>query len=424
MKEGNKVFDKFLAFAVKIQNNFYLKAISDGFAALLPLIMVGAIFAVIDSVGISAYQNFLVNTGIKEFLKYPNMVTNGMLSIYVAFSIAYNLAKNYKLDEFMSGFVSIMAFMLLQPFGIASDGSYQIPMNALGAEGIFTAIIAAFVVVECTRFLIKYKIYIKMPKGVPEMVERSFKALTTVVLVMALILIIKIIFAFTSIGTFPNLVTMVIQTPLKALGNSWVSFVIIIGVVNLLWFFGIHGHLVALSVMLPVYMQMDVENITAYQAGAEQLPNILGNSFIYIYSSGMCVLAGFVFWLWKAKTKRFQSIAKLSLVPAIFGIGEPLAFGVPYVFNFTLFIPVVFSGVINAVLAYFATAVGLLPRLNGANISGLPVGVSGFLTGGIRVALFQVLLCLINIIIWSVFVKKLDNVEYEKENAVNAEQIK
>lgn len=415
MKEGNKLLDRFLEFAVKIQNNFYLKAISDGFAALLPLIMVGAIFAVIDSIGIPVYQDFLVSTGIKEFLKFPNMVTNGMLSIYVSFSVAYNLARNYELDEFMSGFVAIMAFMLIQPFGTAADGSFTISVNVLGAEGIFTAVIAAIMVVECTRLLIKHNIYIKMPKGVPEMVERSFKALTTVVLVMALFLTIKIVFAFTSIGTFPNLISMVVQAPLRALGSNWISFVIIIGVVNLLWFFGIHGHLVALSVMLPVYMQMDVENINAYQAGASQLPNILGNSFIYIYSSGFCVLAGFVYWLWRAKTKRFQSIAKLSCIPAIFGIGEPLAFGVPYVFNFTLFIPVVFSGMINAVLAYFATAIGILPRLNGANISGLPVLVSGFITGGVRVALFQAALCVLNIVIWAVFVKKLDQMEFEKE---------
>lgn len=415
MKEGNKLLDRFLEVAVKIQNNFYLKAISDGFAALLPLIMVGAIFAVIDSVGIPAYQNFLASTGIKEFLKFPNMVTNGMLSIYVAFSIAYNLAKNYELDEFMSGFVAVMAFMLIQPFGTAQDGSFIISMNVLGAEGIFTAIIAAIMVVECTRFLINHNIYVKMPKGVPEMVERSFKALTTVVLVMALFLTIKIVFAFTSIGTFPNLISMVVQAPLRTLGSSWISFVIVLGVVNLLWFFGIHGHLVALSVMLPVYMQMDVENINAFQAGAGQLPNILGNSFIYVYSSGFCVLAGFVYWLWKAKTKRFQSIAKLSFIPAIFGIGEPLAFGVPYVFNFTLFIPVVCSGMINAVLAYFATVIGILPRLNGANISGLPVMVSGFITGGFRVALFQAALCALNVVIWAVFVKKLDEMEYEKE---------
>ena len=72
MSEQKGFVDKFLGLAVKIQNNLYLKAISDGFAALMPLIMVGAIFAVIDSLGIPAYQDFLVKIGIKDFLKFPN----------------------------------------------------------------------------------------------------------------------------------------------------------------------------------------------------------------------------------------------------------------------------------------------------------------------------------------------------------------
>jgi len=43
------------------------------------------------------------------------------------------------------------------------------------------------------------------------------------------------------------------------------------------------------------------------------------------------------------------------------------------------------------------------------------VVVSGFLTGGFRVALFQVALCILNIAVWSVFVKKMDQIEFEKE---------
>ena len=419
MNESNKVMDKLLNFSTKIQNNIYIRAISSGFAALMPLIIVGALLAVVDSIGIQAYQDFLVNTGIKGFLRFPNMVTNGMLSIYVAFSIAYNLAIDNKLDAFMTGLVSIMAFMVLQPFSVM-EGVDVIRISLLGAEGVFTAIIVAIIVFECSKFLIKHNIYIRMPEGVPEMVERSFKALTSVVLVMVLFLVIKIGFSYTSFGTFPDLVAAVIQAPLKSLGGNLFSFVIIMIIVNLLWFFGIHGHLVALSVMTPIYVQMDLENLTNFQANVP-MEHILGNAFIYIYCSGFCVLAGLVFWLWRAKTKRYNSIAKLSLVPSIFGIGEPLCFGVPYVFNFTLFIPVILNGAINAVLAYAATAMGLLPKLNGLNISGVPVGIGGFLSGGLAVGLFQIFLCGVSILLYAPFVKKLDQVEFQKEQEEAAE---
>lgn len=252
------------------------------------------------------------------------------------------------------------------------------------------------------------------------MVERSFKALTTVAFVAILFLIIKIGFAMTAFETFPNLIAIVIQTPLKALGSNFISFLILMTIVNVLWFFGIHGHLVALSVMLPVYIQMDLQNLAASEAG-KAMPNILGQSFVYVYAPGMCVLAGFIFWLWKSKVKRYNAVAKLSLIPAIFGIGEPLAFGVPYVYNFVLFIPVVFNGIVNYILAYAGTMLGLLPRLNGVSINGMPVVVSGFLTGGFSVALFQLLMILLSIIIWKPFVLRLCKMEEEKEKALETE---
>lgn len=416
-----KFIDKFLGLSLKVQSNPYIQAISNGFASLMPLIIVGSLLSVVNSLGIQAYQDFLVNAGIKEFLQFPNLVTNGMLSIYVVFSISYNLARNLKLDEFMSGMISIMAFMLLQPFTLSESGSFSIDTNLLGAEGIFTAIVVALIVVSCMKFLVKHKIYIKMPAGVPEMVERSFKALTTVAFVSILFLIIKIVFAMTSFETFPNLIAIIIQTPLKALGSNFISFLILMMIVNILWFFGIHGHLVALSVMLPVYIQMDLENLVASEAG-RAMPNILGQSFVYVYAPGMCVLAGFIYWLWKSKVKRYNAVAKLSLIPAIFGIGEPLAFGVPYVYNFVLFIPVVFNGIVNYILAYAGTMLGLLPRLNGVSINGMPVVVSGFLTGGFSVAIFQLLMILLSILIWKPFVNKLCKMEEEKEKAMVAQE--
>lgn len=224
------------------------------------------------------------------------------------------------------------------------------------------------------------------------------------------VLIIKIVLAKTPFETVPGLITAIIQAPLKSLGGSWISLVIIMAIVNLLWFLGIHGHLVALSVLTPTYIAMDLENLAAYQAGSE-LPNIIGNSFIYVYGSGACVLFGLVFWLWKCKSERYKTLSKLASVPMLFGIGEPLAFGVPYTLNFTLFFPVVFSASINVILAYVATIIGILPRLNGVAIQGgMPVVFTGMIAGGVRVALFQIFLCFINILIFAPFVKKLDKI--------------
>lgn len=414
--KNTKFIDRLEAIGGKLQQNRYLIAISGGLASLMPIIIVGALSVVIDQFGLQAYQDFLVKIGLKQYLGTINAVTNGMLGLYAAFSIAYNLARQYKIDGFMSGIMSVASFLLVTPFGIMKDGKTAgIATNYLGHEGIFTGIILGIIVVEISRFMKEKGFTVKMPAGVPEMVDRSFTALTSTAVVLIASLIIKIIFASTTYETFPGLITAIIQTPLSYLGGSWIALVIMMAVVNLLWWLGIHGHLVALSVLTPIYIQMDLENLQAYQAGTE-LPNIIGNSFIFVYASGAAVLFGLVFWLWKAKSERYNKLSKLAAIPMLFGIGEPLAYGIPYTLNPTLFIPVVFSASLNVILAYFGTLIGILPRLNGVAIQGgMPVVITGLLSGGWRVALFQIFLMFINVLVFYPFVKALDDVTYEQE---------
>ncbi|MOA53804.1 cellobiose phosphotransferase system IIC component [compost metagenome] len=54
---------------------------------------------------------------------------------------------------------------------------------------------------------------------------------------------------------------------------------------------------------------------------------------------------------------------------------------------------------------------------------GTPVVVSGFIDGGWKVALFQVLLIILSYVIYYPFFKKIDNQEYKQETATaeNAE---
>lgn len=416
--------DRILKVAAVIQNNPYVMAISYGLASLMPIIIVGSILTIFTTLAgaitVPAFQQFLGTIGVKPFLKYPNMVTNGLLGVFAAYAVAYNLAQARKQDGYMAGLLSIMAFMMVQPFSTAKNLDV-LPVHLVGAEGIFTAIIIALIVPNIMRFMTKHNLYVKMPAGVPDMITRSFAGITTGFVVLILFFIVKIIFAKTSIQTLQNLITILIQTPLRALGTSPLALVFILMIVNFLWFFGIHGHLVALSVMVPVYLQMDLENLNAYQAG-KALPNIIGYSYLIVYTSGACVLFGLVFWLWRAKSKRYQITAKLSFIPMIFGIGEPLAFGVPYVLNVTLFIPSVFGASLNAALAYLATITGILPQLNGVNVSAIPIFANGFLVGGWRVALFQVFLCGVNILLWMPFVKRLDKEEYAHELASTSKE--
>ena len=65
----NGILDKLqnvlVPFSQKVNENKVLKGISKGFASMLPIVMVGAIFTLLASLNISVYQNFITSTGLK-----------------------------------------------------------------------------------------------------------------------------------------------------------------------------------------------------------------------------------------------------------------------------------------------------------------------------------------------------------------------
>jgi PTS system cellobiose-specific IIC component len=61
-------------------------------------------------------------------------------------------------------------------------------------------------------------------------------------------------------------------------------------------------------------------------------------------------------------------------------------------------------------------ALGLAPRLNGVNPGfGLPVLINGFMTGGWRISLLQLICVLIGCAIWYPFFRIADKQAYQKE---------
>lgn len=115
MNLQNILKDKFVPFAGKIAANKYLKAVSDGFMSITPVIIVGSIFSLLNSLAIKPYQNFIDSTGLKSFLSIPNKITNDIIAIYAVFFIAYNLAKYYEKDSGTAGMIALFTFLAITP---------------------------------------------------------------------------------------------------------------------------------------------------------------------------------------------------------------------------------------------------------------------------------------------------------------------
>jgi PTS system cellobiose-specific IIC component len=120
----------------------------------------------------------------------------------------------------------------------------------------------------------------------------------------------------------------------------------------------------------------------------------------------------------RSKSQRFKALGKLTLPANVCGINEPLTYGMPFVLNPYVFVPLVGAPVVISVLAYVCTAIGILPRLTTMVPLGTPIIMSGLLAGGAdgwKVALFQIVLVIVCAMIWIPFFKVIDKQAYELE---------
>ncbi|MGC3059496.1 PTS cellobiose transporter subunit IIC, partial [Enterococcus faecalis] len=73
------------------------------------------------------------------------------------------------------------------------------------------------------------------------------------------------------------------------------------------------------------------------------------------------------------------------LIPGVFGINEPIFFGLPNVLNTILLNPFVLVPAINFIIAYFAMDWGLVPLTNGIQMTRTTTPIiSGFFDSGLQ----------------------------------------
>lgn len=159
-----------------------------------------------------------------------------------------------------------------------------IPVDNLGASGIFTAMLCGIIGAYVFAFAVNHNWKIKLPDSVPEMVSKPFEAVVPAFLVSALFLLVRSGFAVTSYGNIQNFIYTMVQAPLVSLGNSFPAMLISMLILLLLWWVGIHGTSVVLSVMMVIWMEPAITNLNNYMAG-EPVTLVTTYMFFFVFVS-------------------------------------------------------------------------------------------------------------------------------------------
>ncbi len=417
MKKFQEWMEKHIGpIAAKMSASRNMNAISRGFSNVLPITMIGSLTTLFLYFNYFGFQDFLVNSGIKPFISLIVSLTTNAISIYLVYCIAMVKAR-YDYEETEARIVALLAelaFLLLIPM---TDGN--VALSWLGSQGMFTALLCGLIVPSLYRFLTSKGLTIKLPDSVPPFIADSFKAILPAFLIAVLCCGINALMTAIGLNSVPQAITTLLGMPFEMLSGSVLTMMLLSIMTQVFWFFGIHGGMTVGTIQTLLFTEATLENIAAAEAGTA-LPNILTTGFSSLFSAAGNWLACCVVLMFIAKRADLKVIGRLSFLPAIFTITEPLRFGLPLVLNPILFIPTVFIQPLNILLTYIVVTLGLVSRPRIASVFGTPFLLDSFAMGGISAVIWAILMFALDIILWIPFIKMLET-EKNREDAQTEE---
>ncbi|MDF2787531.1 MAG: system, cellobiose-specific enzyme component [Neobacillus sp.] len=430
------MFEKLSAYLVpiagKLNNNRFLAVLRDAFMLAFPITIFGSIFVVLTNLPfLDKWMSDGALANFRDMFGIASSATMGIMSVFVVFGIGYYLSKSYDVEAIFGGAISLVSFLMLTPFMVTPENGEVItgviPLDRLGAKGMFLGMITAFLATEIYRRIVQKNITIKMPPGVPPAVAKSFAALIPALITLTVFLGINIFVTQLFNTNMHDVIYKAIQAPLVGLGSGIIPTLIAVFFIQILWFFGLHGQVIINSVMDPIWNTLMIENLEAYTAG-NPVPNIISKPFMEIYTVGMggtgMTLAVVLAILLFMKSKQMKQVGKLGLGPGLFNVNEPIIFGLPIVMNPIVIVPWILAPMVVTLVSYFAMSTGLVPPPTGVAVPWtVPFFINGIMaTNSLAGGLLQIVNLAIVFVIWFPFLKTMDrmNVKKEQEEANKA----
>lgn len=391
----------------KMGEEKHLKGVKDGLIVIIPFVIIGSMFLIIQSFPNAAWANFVAP--YSNQLLVPVNVTFGMLAIIASLGIGYNLSKQYNVDPISGALLSLIAFLLTQV-----DGKFSLDTSNFGSTGLFTAIVTSIITIEIIKLCIKKNFVIKLPENVPPAIANSFTSLIPGTIVILLIWILRVVIGF-NITAFLKL----IFSPVVFALNSLPGIMVYVFFMCLLWSVGIHGDAVLGSIGAPIFLQYIGENTKAYMAH-QAIPYITGQGFIdfFINIGGTGATLALIILMLRSKNKTYKELGKLALPSSIFEINEPVIFGFPITFNPIMMIPFVTAPLVLTILTYALMYFNIIGRPVLVVAWTMPPIISQFLvTGGDwRAAIWALISIIICTFIYLPFFRAAEKEQNKTEN--------
>lgn len=430
---------KLAVWGTKIASQRHIAALRNGLVANTGFLVVGAFFMIIQQFPVDAWSGeeglLSKHLWLNNLIGLPKKLTFDTMSFWTSGLIAYNLAKGYKLNPLFPMIASTGAFLSLIPLyaGNADDfysewwQTKQIPFGGYaGTNGILLAILVAILVTEFFRFCSVKNIKIPMPSAVPPAVADSFSAMIPITILFVIMSLLRWGFGATPYHYLPVIMEQFLAKPISGKFINQLSGIMTVTFLQSFgWCFGINSGAIN-GVVRPFWMDLIVSNQDAwadynktgifewsrFNIGIEDFYN-----YVTIGGAGSTMTIVFFMSVF-GRSEKLKTIARVSLIPAIFNINEPFLFGIPVVLNPIMWAPLILAPLISSIVAYVAMITHVVqPPIGLMNPWTLPIGVLGYLTNfHYSGALLHVFNACLAGFVWFPFAKFYDYQEFRSEN--------
>lgn len=442
--------------ATKIGSIRWLVALRDAFIATMPATMAGSIALILNTF----VRDIPTQMGWTKFAESMQWLigingqvwtgTIAVIGLIFAATFGYHMAKQYNVEPLSGGIVTLGAFLMaltqaanvttalpraitgaaaktlteagatlttvkdaatgkmVHQLGTSGWGFFNFN-GQFGSQGLFTAMIIGGVAIAIYIFLMKKNITIKMPDGVPPAVTQAFAAIIPASAAFYVVGIFTWGFTKLTNQAFVDWVAKVIQEPLLHASQGYGMVLLLTVLVQIFWFFGIHGTNVLGPILDAIWLTAQYQNInTAAANPGAKLPFLWTRTSFDLYawmggagSTLIPLIAIFIF----SKRPDERAVANLAIAPGIFNINEPVMFGLPIVLNAIYFIPFVLAPTVMVSIAYFAVTHGLVAPIKNQVVWNIPPFFNSFLaTADWRAPVLQLINFAVGFLIWAPFV--------------------
>jgi cellobiose PTS system EIIC component len=385
----------------KITKNVWVSSIQEAIMAILPLILVGSLITLI-----SILNNY--------FSKVPNFspITTfsfGLISLFVALLVPYFIMEKKKKNDrkIISGLTGLSLFLMLLMPKLTDDGGITFTLERFSGNGMFVALIVGLLVGAFMYLFSKFSFF-KGSSSLPDFIIVWFDT----VIPITILLLLGWIFTFQLNVDLYDLIIKVFE-PVTAIAQSFTGFVFIAFLGVFFYSFGISAW-----VLYPIIFPIMLEGIQQNIDGVAQNINTMETQTAWVWIGGMgTTLPLVLMMLFMAKSSHLKAIGKVTIVPSIFNINEPVIFGAPVAFNPILMVPMWLNGLIIPAITYVALTwdfVTIPERL--FQLWYMPVGISSMLINSdLRGLILLAVVVVVSWLIWFPFFKVYDMQQFKKE---------